>query len=48
MKTREQKRQDAEQRNEAYRALTIEQKREKLAHVPGNAIKQHKKLARQE
>jgi hypothetical protein len=47
MKTKEQKRQEAEERNAAYQALTIEQKREKLAHVPGNATKQHKKLAKE-
>jgi len=47
MKDKITKRLEADARNEAYRALTIEQKREKLAHVPGNALKQLRKLARE-
>lgn len=46
-KTKEQKRLEAEERNAAFQALTLEQKREKIAQAPGNATRQLQRLARQ-
>lgn len=48
MKDKQIKRDEANERNKIYRALTIEQKRELVATRPGNNTRELKRLARKE